>query len=115
MATVSSHTLNATDGSHAAGISVRLVNLCTGTELFSAAMDEGGRLAQTIDLTGAQPADRYELSFATGPYWAALGHENPRVIQEIVLRFAMPDPSARYHCPIILSPFGYSTWASLTE
>lgn len=115
MAVVSSHTLNASDGSHAGGIAVRLVNLSTGAELFSTAMDDGGRLTQTVDLAGAGPTDIYELTFAVGAFWAALGHEGPRVIQEIVLRFAMPDPDARYHSPVILSPFGYSTWASLAE
>ncbi len=115
MAVVSSHTLNGADGTHAGGIAVRLVNLSMGAELFSTTMDEGGRLAHTVDLAETDPGDFYELTFATGPYWAALGHEGPHVIQEIVLRFAMPDPSARYHSPIILSPFGYSTWASLPE
>lgn len=115
MAVVSSHTLNASDGSHAGGIAVRLVNLSTGAEMFSAATDDGGRLAQTVDLAGAGPADIYELTFAVGAFWAARGHEGPRVVQEVVLRFAMPDPAARYHTPVILSPFGYSTWASLPE
>lgn len=114
-ATVSSHTLDGTDGTHAGGIAVRLVNLTTGAEVFATRMDAGGRLAQAVELAGADPADRYEISFATGAYWRARGIAHDRLIDEVVLRFAMPDPDARYHMPLILSPNGYSCWASIPE
>lgn len=116
MATVSSHTLNATHGTHAGGIAVRLVNLRTGAVLFETEMDAGGRLAEPVDLTGADRADRYEITFATGPYWSALGlGAAAQTMEEVVLRFAMPDPAARYHMPLILSPNGYSCWWSEPE
>lgn len=115
MAVVSSHTLNGADGTHAGGIAVRCINLTTGAELFASVTDGGGRLSETIALTGADPADRYEITFATGPYWDARGVTHAQRINEIVMRFAMPEPAARYHMPLILSPNGYSTWASLPE
>lgn len=115
MAVVSTHTLNGADGTHAGGIRVRLVNLSTGIGLFESETDTGGRLQETVDLTGADPADRYELVFDTGHYWTTQGVAHSRQIDEIVLRFAMPDPAARYHMPIILSPNSYSTWASVPE
>ncbi|MCR9152399.1 MAG: hydroxyisourate hydrolase [Rhodobacteraceae bacterium] len=114
-AMVSSHTLDGTDGTHAGGIAVRLVNLTTGAEIFVACTDAGGRLMQAVDLTGADPADRYDISFATGPYWRARGIAHDGLVDEVVLRFAMPDPAARYHMPLILSPNGYSCWASIPE
>lgn len=117
MATVSSHTLNGTDGSHAGGIAVRLINLATGAVLFDTEMDAGGRLSEDVDLTGANPADRYEITFAAGAYWAArsLPRDGAQTMEEIVIRFAMPDPKARYHIPLILSPNAYSTWWSTPE
>ena len=115
MAVVSSHTLNGADGTHAADIKVRLVNINTGNELFASETDTGGRLQETVDLTGADPADRYELVFDTGRFWAMQGVTHSQRVDEIVLRFAMPDPAARYHMPIILSPNSYSTWASVPE
>jgi 5-hydroxyisourate hydrolase len=113
MATVSSHTLNGLDGTHAGGIGVTLVNLTSGTTLFATETDSGGRLSEKIDLADAGPTDRYQLTFATGPFWHSSGHA--RAIDEIVLRFTMPDPSARYHMPVILSPHSYSIWHSHPE
>ena len=112
MATVSSHTLSAVDGSHAGGIAVKLVNLSTGVTVFDTEMDEGGRLKQEV----AKPdsAARYELVFQTGAYWQgrASGAYGARIIDEIVVRFTMPDPNGHYHIPLILSPHGYSLWSS---
>ncbi|MEM7190376.1 MAG: hydroxyisourate hydrolase [Pseudomonadota bacterium] len=109
MAIVSSHTLNATDGTHAGGIPVTLTG--PGGILFETEMDPGGRLAQEVDLAGADPEAVYELVFNIADWWAAQGHSTG-LQDEIVLRFRMPDPDGRYHMPIILSPNGYSTWSS---
>ncbi len=115
MATVSSHSLNGSDGTHAGGIPVRLVNLSTGETLFQSAMDAGGRLSETVDLSTANPDDRYEIVFETGVYWSAKDITHPRPVEEIVLRFRMPNPEARYHMPVILSPNSYTCWLSLPE
>jgi len=112
MAVVSSHTLNAVDGSHAGGIKVRLVNLDTGETVFDGAMDDDGRLVQEFADTDANA--RYEMVFQTGPYWetrVAQSH-GPRIMDEIVVRFTMPGVDGRYHIPLIVSPHGYSLWCS---
>ena len=112
MAVVSSHTLNSVDGSHAGGIAVRLVNLETGTTVFDTAMDDGGRLVQEV--ADPDPNARYELVFQTGAYWEGRVARSRgfRIINEVVVRFAMPEPDGRYHIPLILSPHGYSLWSS---
>ena len=112
MAVVSSHTLNAVDGSHAGGIAVRLVNLDSGETVFDTAMDDGGRLVQ--DVANPEPTARYEMVFQTGSYWNARVDQTrgTRIMDEVVVRFAMPDPDGRYHLPLILSPHGYSLWSS---
>ena len=115
MATISSHTLNSVDGSHAGGVSVTLVNIDTGTTLFSTHTDDAGRLQEQVSSDDLNPDHRYELTFYPARYWADQGIEAAHCIDEIVLRFKMPDPDARYHMPIILSPNGYSTWASVPE
>ena len=112
MATVSSHTLSAVDGTHAGGIEVRLINLNTGQTLFDTTMDQGGRLLQ--DVRTGDPTARYELVFNTGAYWQNqdLSTRGTRIMDEIVIRFSMPDPDGRYHIPLIISPHGYSLWSS---
>ncbi len=112
MAVVSSHTLNSVDGSHAGGIKVRLVNLDTGDVVFDTAMDDGGRLME--DVKDPDPKARYEMIFQTGAYWETRVDQThgTRIMDEIVVRFAMPDGQGRYHIPLILSPHGYSLWSS---
>ncbi len=115
MATLSSHTLNSTNGTHAGGIEVSLRNINTGGVLFATRMDSGGRLAETIDISAMSSDDRYELVFLTAAYWVEQGVSHAHIVDEIVLRFTMPDPEARYHMPVILSPNGYSMWSSIPE
>lgn len=110
MAKLTSHTLNGTDGTHAGGIGVTLRNLGTGNTLFTAQMDEGGRLSRDIAAGDIDPAAQYELVFDTGAYWAARGI--PARVEEIALRFSMPDTSGAYHMPVILNPHSYSMWMS---
>ena len=114
MATISSHTLNGLDGTHAGGIGVRLRALRTGETLFDTETDPGGRLQQDVDLSDCTPGDQFELVFATGIYWRKfpVAKDQSKIIAEIVLRFQMPDPDGKYHMPVILSPNSYSVWAS---
>jgi len=66
-------------------------------------------------MNAADSDHRYELIFSTREYWKRKGITSTHLIDEIVLRFRMPDPDAGYHKPLILSPYSYSTWASEAE
>ena len=110
MATLSSHTLNGSDGTHAGGIPVRLRNLATGATIMSAYMDEGGRLSEQINPSDIDPKATYELVFEASAYWAA--RQIPATVNQIALRFAMSDPEGAYHMPVILNPNSFSMWSS---
>ncbi len=110
MAKLTSHTLNGSDGTHAGGIAVTLRDLGSGTVLLTAEMDAGGRLATDIAADKIDPSATYELVLETAPYWTARGVS--ATVQEIALRFAMPDPEGAYHMPVILNPNSYSMWMS---
>lgn len=117
MASLSSHTLNAADGSHAGGVGITLLRIGPGTErttLFARQTDAGGRLSEKLDLTGADPTAQYELVFHTGRYFAAQSTTAiaGQAQQEVVLRFAMPDSDGAYHLPLIMAPNGCSSWWS---
>jgi 5-hydroxyisourate hydrolase len=49
-----------------------------------------------------------------GAYFAARAPEKEgrQIVREVVIRFAMPDPEARYHIPLILAPHSYAVWWS---
>ncbi|MBX2839708.1 MAG: hydroxyisourate hydrolase [Gammaproteobacteria bacterium] len=117
MATVSSHTLNGVDGSHAAAVRMQLKNLATGAILFDTATDVAGRLSMAVDLRAFDVTDQYEMICWSGEYWASqdLPRDGVQIMQQIVLRFTMPNVDARYHIPLILNPNSYSCWWSLPE
>ena len=108
MAVVSSHILNSVDGSHAGGIKIWLVDLFSGEVVFETVTDEGGRMKQSV--TNPDLNVEYELVFDAGAFWAARGYTTRMPL--IALRFRMPEPDGTYHSPIIMSPNGYSVWAS---
>jgi 5-hydroxyisourate hydrolase len=111
MATISSHTLNGSDGTHAVGIAVTLSRLGKNDEImFEAIMDNGGRLEQEITPDQIDPDAIYELVFETGPFWNE--RDISGAISQIVLRFSMPDPNGKYHMPVILNPNSYTIWRS---
>lgn len=110
MAVLTSHTLNGTDGTHAGGISVTLNNLQSGETLVKSSMDQGGRLSETIPPAKLDPKATYELVFETAQYWKDRGIAAR--IDQIALRFTMPDPEGSYHMPVILNPNSYSMWSS---
>lgn len=54
----------------------------------------------------------YELEFHAGDYLQEHGSQpqQPRFLDVIPIRFGMSDAEAHYHVPLLLSPFGYSTY-----
>ncbi|MDH3377153.1 MAG: hydroxyisourate hydrolase [Gammaproteobacteria bacterium] len=117
MAIISSHTLDSVLGSHASGIEVELFRLEAGGErvrVLRTRTDEGGRLSAEVELNAERANDTYELVFHTGDYFTAhsVSGLGSRIMNEVVVRFSMPDPNGRYHMPMMLSPNSYSVWWS---
>jgi 5-hydroxyisourate hydrolase len=106
--TVSTHILDAMAGHPAAGVSVGLSMLASDESWLpveTASTDADGRLrfdAPTL-------AGVYRLTFATGPYFAARSVET--FYPEVTITFRVAgDPPGRYHVPLLLSPYAYSTY-----
>ena len=117
MATLTTHTLNSVDGTHAGQVGVSLFRVTPdGIRLtvFEAATDAGGRLTQRIAREEVNSTADYELVFQTGAYFATRGLPltGLRIQKEVVIRFCMPDPEAAYHMPLVMAPNGYSVWLS---
>lgn len=101
--TLSTHVLDASRGSPAAGVAVRLTTT-GGRELAATVTDADGRVR---DL-GALAAGDYRLTFATGEYFAATGQQG--FYPEVVVTFTVTDPGQHHHVPLLLSPYAYSTY-----
>ncbi|MGI9388775.1 MAG: hydroxyisourate hydrolase [Boseongicola sp.] len=118
MAIVSSHTLNSVDGTHAGGIVVTLTRIDADgkrTTVFETATDDGGRLSQDIDSEAIGPGASFEMIFQSGAYFEQMNlpASGLKTVRDIVIRFEMPDPEARYHLPVMLAPNSYSVcWSS---
>lgn len=117
MALITSHTLNSVDGTHAANISVELVRIHQSSEresLLQTSTDNDGRFSKNILLPVDASADSFELVFQTGIYFKNqnLPLLGASIMQEVVIRFTMPDPNGQYHMPLMLSPNSYSVWCS---
>jgi 5-hydroxyisourate hydrolase len=57
-------------------------------------------------------AGTYELVFSVGAHFARSGVPlpEPAFLSEVPIRFGISDPGAHYHVPLLISPYGYSTY-----
>lgn len=108
MATVSTHVLDVARGRPAEGIVVGLFALEEGhrRHVATAHTNADGRTGEP--LATELPAGNYELLFAVADYFAREGTET--FFDAIPIRFRIGDADARYHVPLLLSPWGYSTY-----
>lgn len=110
---LTTHVLDTARGTPAAGLRITLYKLDGDSRQEIAVMttNEDGRTDSPI-----LPADQfaigdYELVFAAGDYLRALGDDlaEPLFLDQVPIRFGMSE-AAHYHVPLLLSPFGYSTY-----
>jgi 5-hydroxyisourate hydrolase len=98
MAGITTHVLDTAKGCPAAG--VRLLLVKDGRVLFDGQTDLDGRAR----LSEEAESGSYRLTFDTGGY-------NPAgFFPEASIDFRVDDPAQHYHVPLLLSPFGYSTY-----
>ncbi|HEY0813034.1 MAG TPA: hydroxyisourate hydrolase [Pseudonocardia sp.] len=100
---LSTHVLDATLGTPAAGVPVRLTR--GGETLAEAVTDADGRVRE---LDACAAAGAYRVTFDTGVYFAATGQQG--FYPEVTITFTVSDPAAHYHVPLLLSPYAYSTY-----
>ncbi|MFK7870044.1 MAG: hydroxyisourate hydrolase [Roseobacter sp.] len=111
---LTTHVLDTATGRPAAGIEIALfrVNGNSHSKIATAVTNDDGRTDAPLLDTKAFKVGEYELVFMVGPYLDAQGvaAEAPRFLSTIPIRFGISDPDSHYHVPLLLSPFGYSTY-----
>ena len=110
---LTTHVLDTARGAPAAGLRIELFRL-DGTlrdRLAEMVTNADGRTDAPILPEDRFAPGRYELVFHAGDYLRALGTEaaEPLFLDEVPIRFGMAEP-AHYHVPLLLSPYGYSTY-----
>ncbi len=110
---LTTHVLDTANGCPAAGIPVELYRIERGARVHirSLVTNEDGRTDQQILPASEFATGEYELVFKTGDYVKAKGTigVDPLFLSDIPIRFGMSEAS-HYHVPLLLSPFGYSTY-----
>jgi len=115
MGHLSTHVLDTMNGCPAAGMGVTLQRIdgdhavtLTTFALNADGRNDGGALldAQTM------AAGRYRLLFSVAPYFRARGVAlpEPAFLDEVPVDFGIADANGRYHVPLLVSPWAYSTY-----
>jgi 5-hydroxyisourate hydrolase len=111
MSLITSHVLDTTLGKPAQGLAV-VVEISDGperwTELARGVTDNNGRITEFDPPQGVLKRQVYRLRFSTGAYFAAICVRT--FYPEVVVVVEIDDPAQHYHIPLLLSPFGYSTY-----
>ena len=108
--TISTHVLDASAGTPAAGVSVTLSRLAgSWLDVESGVTDADGRHRFLADA----PAGTYCLTFGTGANFPARAVAT--FYPEVAVTFTVPAPAdgadtGHFHVPLLLSPFAYSTY-----
>ena len=110
MSGITTHVLDTSRGRPASGVAVRLEVEAAGgwQQVGDGVTDVDGRARDLSPNDLALTAGAYRLTFATGAYFAA--QEIEAFYGEVVIIFRVSDPAQHYHVPLLLSPFGYSTY-----
>ncbi len=117
MGRLTTHVLDTSTGRPAAGVAVQLFRAGrVDAPLAEAATNRDGRLDAPL-LEGEHfTTGEYDLVFHAGDYFDRLeGIGDPasgrvRFLDRVVIRFGVADAAEHYHVPLLLSPFGYSTY-----
>lgn len=110
---LTTHVLDTAHGRPAAGLTVELYRIeGEGRSLIRAVQTNAdGRTDRPILPEEEFETGTYELVFHAGDYLDARFSppDRPRFLDEVPIRFGMAEHS-HYHVPLLLSPFGYSTY-----
>lgn len=113
MGRLTTHVLDTARGKPAAGVRITLFRLDAGRATVAETTTNADGRSDAPLLAGTDlVAGRYELVFHCGDYLRATGQAGDGLLflDEIPIRFGVPDASQHYHVPLLLSPFAYSTY-----
>ena len=110
MSGLTTHVLDTAHGRPASGMALRLLR--DGAVVTSAKTNADGRCDSPLLAAGALTPGAYRLEFEVGPYYRGLGLAlpDPAFLDVVALEFGIAETEAHYHVPLLVSPFGYSTY-----
>ncbi len=115
MGRLTTHVLDTARGRPARGVRVDLHRLEAdgrATLLKTVLTNADGRTDDPLLAGEAMAAGRYELVFHVGAYFQGMGAAlpDPPFLDQVPVRFAIADVGAHTHVPLLVSPWGYTTY-----
>ena len=111
---LSTHVLDTARGKPAAGVKIVLYRVTGNShaKIAETVTNADGRTDAPMLAGDALKPGSYELVFCAGDYLRASGQAEGEVLflDQIPIRFGVPDASQHYHVPLLLSPFSYATY-----
>lgn len=111
---LTTHVLDTARGCPAQGLKIALYRVSDNShqKLVEMQTNADGRTDSPILPQDKFQNGTYELIFFAGDYLRATGQAeaDPLFLDQVPIRFGMSDPQAHYHVPLLLSPYGYSTY-----
>jgi 5-hydroxyisourate hydrolase len=111
MSPITTHILDTARGRPAEGVVVVLERRqadASWVELACGITNSDGRIATLLPEKAALTTGIYRLRFATAGYFDSLSMQS--FYPEVQVHFQIDDPAGHYHVPLLLSPYGYSTY-----
>jgi 5-hydroxyisourate hydrolase len=93
-------------------VEVRIVRGSEGQRVAVATTNAQGRTDAPLVMGDRLERGTYELTFHIGEYFRAAGIavSDPPFLDHIVVRVGIADTNATYHIPLLISPYGYTTY-----
>ena len=115
MAGLTTHVLDVTRGRPASGVRVELYEFGAdgaAQRIADVLTNADGRTDAPLIAAVASRVGRFELLFHAGDYFRREGAKlaDPPFLDVVPIRFAIADPAAHYHVPLLVSPWSFSTY-----
>ena len=115
MAGLTTHVLDTVNGRPAAGVEIELFELGADglrTRIAHTRTNADGRVDVPLISAAEARAGRFELEFHIGDYFRSAGAAMaaPAFLNVVPIRFAIANPKAHYHVPLVATPWSYSTY-----
>ncbi|WP_426395830.1 hydroxyisourate hydrolase [Ralstonia sp. R-29] len=109
-ADLSVHVLDQQTGKPATAVRVTLDARANGVwrTIAQGTTDDDGRIKALLPRGQALATGDYRVTFDTGAYFSK--HNTPTFFPEVPVVFHVQDAAQHYHIPLLLSPFGFSTY-----
>jgi 5-hydroxyisourate hydrolase len=111
---LTTHVLDTMSGQPGAGIHVELFRIEGEARRLIARLttNDDGRTPEPLIAGPDLVSGTYELVFHVGDYFRARGIvlTDPAFLDRVPVRFGIGDPALHYHVPLLVSPYGYSTY-----